>query len=144
MICKTCGKDRELSEFSVHKETKSGYDPSRCKPCKKAKWDWQQQPLNKRILNRVKARAKKTGREFELTLDDIVLPDLCPIFKRPFIYGDPDWTYSIDRIDNSKGYIKGNIVFVSNKANRLKNDASVEELQAIVDFYRACEVADFV
>ena len=140
MICKNCEKDKPESAFSEHKGCANGYDTSRCKACKKAAYDWTQQPIEKRMLNRVRARAKMNGRDFNLTIKDMAFPEKCPIFDKPFIYGDPDWTLSIDRIDNDKGYVKGNIVFVSNKANRLKNNATLDDLQKIVDYYQAYKV----
>lgn len=136
LLCKTCKKHRPVSDFSRHSGCSSGYDSSRCKPCKKAKLDYSKVPIEKRIFHRAKSRAAKNGREFNLDFGDIVLPDRCPVFGVPFIYGDADWTYSIDRIDNEKGYIKGNIIIVSLKANRIKNSATVSELQSVLEFYR--------
>ena len=37
-----------------------------------------------------------------------------------------DLTPSIDRIDPKKGYVKDNIIVVSMRANRIKNDATVD------------------
>ena len=42
---------------------------------------------------------------------------------------------SVDRIDPNGGYVRGNIVVVSWRANRLKGNAMVNELRAIADFY---------
>jgi predicted RND superfamily exporter protein len=46
-----------------------------------------------------------------------------------------DLTPSIDRIDPKKGYVKENIIVVSMKANRIKTDATVEEIRKVADFY---------
>tara|TARA_B110000858_G_scaffold125926_1_gene143476 strand:+ start:1535 stop:1777 length:243 start_codon:yes stop_codon:yes gene_type:complete len=72
------------------------------------------------------------GKDFNLTIDDIKIPTVCPIFETPIVYGDTDLCASIDRIDNSKGYIKGNIQIISNRANRIKNNASLQELKEII------------
>lgn len=44
-----------------------------------------------------------------------------------------DDSYSLDRIDSSKGYIKGNVWVISLRANRIKNDSTPDELRLIAD-----------
>ena len=46
---------------------------------------------------------------------------------------------SFDRIDNSKGYIKDNLVVVSLRANTIKNVATVKEMYQVADFYYELE-----
>ena len=84
------------------------------------------------ILNRVKRKAKKLGYEFNLTIDDIIIPDICPILEVPIVFGtkeDYEYSPSIDRIDNSKGYIKGNVVSCCKKCNTAKNTMTTEEFK---------------
>lgn len=45
--------------------------------------------------------------------------------------------WSLDRKDNSLGYVKGNVVIVSLKANKIKRDATPLELRQVADFYEA-------
>lgn len=79
-----------------------------------------------------KARALRKELEFNIEESDIIIPEVCPILEVPFIYGTKGnykYTPSLDRIDNTKGYIKGNIQVISSLANTMKNAASQEELQ---------------
>ena len=81
---------------------------------------------------RAKQRAIKYGYEFNIEEADIIIPKICPILEVPIILGSKgnyEYTPSLDRIDNSKGYIKGNIQVISKKANSMKNSATLEELQ---------------
>lgn len=81
---------------------------------------------------RAKQRAKKYNLEFNITEDDIIIPSICPILEVPIILGnkgDYEYMASLDRIDNSKGYIKGNVMVISKKANSMKNSASLQELK---------------
>lgn len=89
-------------------------------------------------LGMARHRAKILGVAFDLEESDIIIPKKCPILgielrlsNRP---RDP-YSPSIDRIDNDKGYTKDNIVIISNRANAIKGDATMEELKAIVNFY---------
>lgn len=60
-------------------------------------------------------------------------PKKCPVFKKPFVYGaenSPTWmSPSIDKIDPSKGYVRGNIQIISYLANAMKRDATPKELK---------------
>lgn len=81
---------------------------------------------------RAKQRAAKYGYEFNIEESDIVIPEICPILEVPIILGGKgnyEYTPSLDRIDNSKGYVKGNIQVISKKANSMKNSATIEELR---------------
>lgn len=92
------------------------------------------------MLMRSKNRAKAKSMAFDLTEEDFpTLPLFCPVLGIPLTYGAEgktvDGSPSFERIDNSKGYIKGNVIIVSWRANNIKSNATLAELQAIVKFY---------
>lgn len=82
--------------------------------------------LIKYLLKYAKARAIKKGLEFTLVESDIVIPDVCPIMKKPM--NTKRFRPSIDRIDPTKGYTKDNVRVISLLANCMKWDSSKEEL----------------
>jgi len=91
------------------------------------------------MLNNSKQRAKRSGIEHNITIDDIIIPDFCPVLKIKLETGtrrNNQNAPSIDRIDNNKGYVKGNIMVMSVRANKLKKDATMEELIMIGNFYK--------
>lgn len=80
-----------------------------------------------RILKNIKDRARRTGIPFNLTEEDIVIPERCPLLDIPMEFGTMS-APSVDKIIPKLGYIKGNIVIVSKRANMMKLDASLIEL----------------
>jgi len=92
------------------------------------------------MLNRCKTRAKIKNMEFNLTLENITIPKECPILGIPLLYikgrGGHWNSPSLDRIDNSKGYILGNVQVISRRANIIKNDAALEEIEKVYLFLR--------
>lgn len=99
-------------------------------------------PEIKTLYNRLKNSAKKRNIPFSLTLTELnslTFPISCPILGIPLNTNkiQSDNSYSIDRIDSSKGYEIDNIIVISWKANRLKNNATSEELNKISQFYQS-------
>lgn len=85
------------------------------------------------LLSGAKTRASKRGLEFDLVLEDIKVPAVCPLLEIPLVIGQgkvAPGSPSLDRIDNGKGYVKGNVWVISYQANSMKNNSSAEELRA--------------
>jgi len=145
--CGCCGEFKEVSEFNLDSYTVSGY-ACYCKECTKLKSaeaykkrsedaEWKL----KQTLKASKNRAKAKGLEHTLTLDDLkeLYPadNKCPVFGFELSWGNPKWSSpSLDRIDSSKGYTYDNCQVISNKANRLKNDATLEDLELLVNYLK--------
>lgn len=95
-------------------------------------------PLSKSLeytmWNKAKHRAKVKGMDFNLKVEDITIPDVCPLLGIPLFTSKKhakDNSPSLDRIDNNKGYTRGNILVISFKANRIKSTSSLEDLELL-------------
>lgn len=90
------------------------------------------------IIGYIKTRAKKRGIEFNLETVDLVMPDICPVLGvpiAPFKGKFEPSSASLDRIDPSRGYVKGNVRIISWRANMLKRDCTdPAELRAVADY----------
>lgn len=191
-ICRTCKKEKPLSEFNKDKRHSSGY-ATQCKECKRAydraryekikndpefhskklqhgkkyreshkeqihkysseynmrpevierKATWYQEKMSKMTIEerlklmakRAKDRAKLKNVEFNITWEDIEYVDICPILEIPLNWGETSNeggrnidTPSLDRINPSLGYIKGNVKIISTLANMMKSSANREQI----------------
>ena len=93
---------------------------------------YEQAHWEQRLLTTSKRSAKLTNRAHNITTYDIIIPDVCPylgvVLTRKLGKGYIPTNASIDRIDSSKGYIKGNIQIISRMANVMKNSATEKQL----------------
>lgn len=83
------------------------------------------------MLHAAKKRAKNSGFDFDLCVEELVVPLICPIIGIELATGSlkkEKQSPSLDRLDNAKGYTKDNAWVVSSLANTMKSDASFEEL----------------
>lgn len=90
-------------------------------------------------INSKKSLCKKRNIPFDLSIDYAIeifpKDNLCPVFGSKMNWGgegsDNQDSPSIDRIIPSKGYVKGNVVWMSFRANSIKRDASPKELEKV-------------
>jgi hypothetical protein len=85
------------------------------------------------LLSSARNRARLKGIPFDLKVEDIVIPELCPVLGIPLTrnmgnHGGTTSSATIDRIVPEKGYVKGNIQVMSMLANNMKANASKEQL----------------
>ena len=140
--CNFCKRMLPIDQFNKHATYKDGH-AHKCKECFTVYWH--ANVASKRIqylVNRIRSKCAKEGIPCDITVDDIVVPERCPVLGIVLEFGKSDgdkWrdnSPSVDRIIPELGYVKGNIIVVSYRANRIKNDATIDELVKISTFYR--------
>jgi hypothetical protein len=97
----------------------------------------------KKLLQQAVSRASKRNLVCNLTIEDLV--DLfpkdkkCPVLGIDLFWGTGSdrWNSpSIDRLDAKGNYTKENIMIISWRANKLKSDASVDEIEAVLKYMK--------
>ena len=84
----------------------------------------------KNLWKHAKHRAIVKGLPFEITPEDIEIPEICPVMGKSLgAVGSGAYAPSLDRIIPEKGYVKENIRVISLLANQMKWNASPEELE---------------
>ncbi|UAW01072.1 hypothetical protein STIP28_30 [Synechococcus T7-like virus S-TIP28] len=93
-----------------------------------------------------KYRAKRKGLDFDITPEYIksIDGDRCPYLDIPMSWNisnstngrASDDSKSIDRIDSSKGYVRGNVIVCSWRANNILSNATLPEINLIAHNFR--------
>lgn len=140
--CKICKTEKPLEEFHASGPL-AGYKDNRVNTCKEC-----QRPLNNTYYRRTWFKSQARMKAYEcrkknipFDLDEEYLKTIwtntCPIFGFEFVLFDKGHNQapSLDRIDPKGGYVKGNVCYISARANRIKYDATIEELRKILEWY---------
>jgi len=144
--CSCCGLLKPLSSF--YKDNARNGTQRYCKKCSvnlRAARD-KDNPMQKqtcRMFNGARSRAKQKNIPFNLDLDFLrsIVVSHCPILGMELAWSTnrlngnttlPN-SPSLDRIDPTKGYVKGNVWIISHKANCIKSNASHEELKLVTE-----------
>jgi len=145
--CSKCGLLKPLSEFFKRKDSKDGLN-GQCKIChneKTSRWEKANPVMTQTMYMTcaARARAKKKGLPFDIDAAHLrsIATDICPVLGMKLewstLRGHGSKLFpnspSLDRIDPSKGYVKGNVWIISHKANTIKSNASHEELKLVTE-----------
>lgn len=139
--CVSCNELKPEEDFSMNKQRRTGYE-AYCRNCRKIK---HQESYEDNLFNWIhrlkKSECKTKGLAYDLDPEflESIWTGICPIYKVPLRIKDKSHSnqYALDRIVPSKGYIKGNVCFISSRANRIKYDANEDELQLISNWLRS-------
>ena len=119
------GLPLDISRFQdfFRQDILNGFEAAKCQQATRSRPDM----FEKKLLS-IQDRALIKGLEVTITVNDLYLElektkGKCPITDVPFTFAENDDTdWSVDRIDNDRGYCPDNIVIVSVIANQAKND----------------------
>ena len=157
--CKKCEKWLDLSMFSSRvrmpspttrdtgKKVPTLYYRSDCKSCSlemvnidkycslEARRALYRKDPRKVMLIHARKRAKDNNQGFNINYTDIIIPEVCPLLNIPLFVSDsivgPN-SPTIDRLECNKGYVKGNVLVISHKANSAKSNLTLKELELLV------------
>jgi hypothetical protein len=147
--CKVCGV-KFVPNNGTHKICSDGCRQEQAKRARdkwrhKAKEKWsgyskayrERHPYKAKVVS-FKAKATKAGLPFNLDEEWFRdnTPTHCPVLGILLDQGDRDNVSSVDRMIPEKGYTKENCSIISLKANRLKSNATIEELEKIIAFMK--------
>lgn len=137
--CKICiGKNsREWAKKNPAKMKAYAEKWAKKNPAKVRAKQHRRQESPEQLLRVTKSRAKKKGIPFDLVPGDLIYPKKCPYLGIPLKQhlgegcGPKDDSPSLDRIESSKGYVRGNVEIISHRANMIKNCGTAEEHEKI-------------
>lgn len=140
--CKKCILDGAKNKYANLSESdKKSYIEKQNK--------WQDDNFLQYRLLQARSRAKSKNIPFEIDVN--YLEDLLSNQENRCFYSGLEmelnragnYSASIDRVDSSKGYVKGNVVFVIWAVNTMKNDLDENEFLRIVEAIHQKQKSDF-
>ncbi|MBP0492193.1 hypothetical protein [Roseomonas indoligenes] len=103
-----------------------------------------QSDVARHLFDKARYRAARHGIAFTLSASDIAVPAACPVLGLALVVGGQrDNSPTLDRLVPSLGYVPSNVRVISYRANRLKSDATLDELKALVAYLEESGVTPF-
>lgn len=139
--CPRCGETKPQDSFKKDASTVSGLTCWCRSCCSFSAKRHRNNNKNKHMFWAIKGRARRNGIPFNLEVSDILIPEYCPLLNikinQPLSGKLSGNSPSVDRINPKLGYVKGNVRIISNRANTLKNNATIKELELLIKNLRS-------
>lgn len=142
-VCWNCHIENNKQKLAIegpYRERKH-VKKNRCRSQRK----WARNNLEKILYHHAKRRAQEKKLPFTISLEDIKIPECCPIlgyklsvkkYKKNSTGGAHDASPTVDRFIPKLGYIPSNISVISYRANHLKNDGKLEEFEKLTKWMK--------
>ncbi len=131
-------REYQRRKYAAGKDAQKAYRERNTEHRKTVKAVWTAANLPRILFNSAKHRALKWNLPFTIQLTDIVIPEMCPVFgmklERKNGKGGSLNSPTLDRIDNAKGYVPGNVAVISKHANNLKSNGAAWEHRRIAEW----------
>jgi hypothetical protein len=152
LICRDCDVEKPMTKEFFHFRSDANKFSRQCRICgakaSKKRHDnrtpdqivkdrarYMNTPVPERLHKEAFRRARRKGLEFSITPNDITAPEYCPVFPSMKLDShDLHHCPTLDRLNNSKGYIPGNVRVISHRANSIKGFATAEELYRVAEY----------
>lgn len=142
-ICLICKRELPYVFFHKSSSNKNRLD-YRCKDCKKElAYKNRKDNYFKSYIITKKSECKQKNIEFNLTEEYLrnIWTGICPISRVQLSPNKGKGSHHItsshlDRINPNKGYVKGNVCWISGRMNRIKYNATIEELENILTYMK--------
>ena len=129
-------KSHEKAQKEYTQSVKNALDKWGCLP---SRLRTAEQQAHFDFFRRKKQNARRTQHSWEISMQDLKWPTHCPMLGMEL-----DWNLnkrgenspSLDRLDNTEGYVPGNVAIISYRANRIKNDGTWQEHEAIAQWLK--------
>ena len=146
--CPKCGETKPVSEFPKRRASPDGLN-TYCKTCSNSisKEFHRKRPFYQ-TFNGARKRARARDLPFSITEEylESIWTGVCPVFQVRLevpLHGAGHTVTttrpSLDRLVPDKGYVPGNVIWISFRANTIKSDANSEEVQAVATWLKQTE-----
>lgn len=156
-ICNKCKKEKPFSDFWKCRGTKDGLQ-YRCIECLKERWvdaftnskdarakrteqsklRWDKD-IQSYLYYMARKRAGASGVEFTIRPSDIDVVDVCPVMQVEMTRHRGQFqnnSYSLDRVDSTRGYVPGNVRVISWYANHMKSNMSLGQIERLLQYMK--------